>query len=352
MSKVGIVTLPGKYNYGNRLQAFANYKLYSNLGLEASLLVPKAGSPLVKRGETLLRKLVGKERVDPEAIMSPARKRAFAVFDGLIPSELLGMGDSASVDRYDLFSVGSDQVWNPYFNRGEKDWYYLKFVEPQKRIALSPSIGIDSLTLSQGRSLAKGVNGFRRLSVRESRGAKLIKQWSGLDAEVLCDPTLVIGADEWRRVASDALTPDAPYVFTYLLGGKGSDASEVLEVVTDGGRLPVVPLSDRESADELPAGPAEFISLIAHASHVVTDSFHAAVFSAILQTPLTIVRREGGVGMFSRLKTLASLLGLEDKIAGSPGFSLDDASGFDGVEHRIDLERAKFLSYLEGCIDA
>ena len=61
MGKVGIVTLPGKYNYGNRLQAYANWKIYSNLGYEASLLVPGHKGSLVSGAERLARKVLGRE---------------------------------------------------------------------------------------------------------------------------------------------------------------------------------------------------------------------------------------------------------------------------------------------------
>ena len=37
--------------------------------------------------------------------------------------------------------------------------------------------------------------------------------------------------------------------------------------------------------------PQRWLSLIGHAAHVVTDSFHGATFSAILNRPCTIVRR-------------------------------------------------------------
>lgn len=76
---------------------------------------------------------------------------------------------------------------------------------------------------------------------------------------------------------------------------------------------PVISLTDRDDGSELPAGPAEFISLIKNATFVVTDSFHAAVFSSIFETPLSIVHRDG-VSMFSRLQTLAEKLGTENKI--------------------------------------
>ena len=140
-------------------------------------------------------------------------------------------------------------------------------------------------------------------------------------------------------------------MFTYLLGGVGAEAADVLDKVTDHGRIPVIPLSDRQKPGEPDAGPAEFIDLIDHAEHVVTDSFHAAVFSSILQTPLTIVHREGGASMFSRLEQLSEMLGIEEKVYGSPTYDLARAGEYDGVPEAIEREREKFMTYLEGCLD-
>ena len=138
----------------------------------------------------------------------------------------------------------------------------------------------------------------------------------------------------------------------YLLGGESEDARHMIDVTTDGGRLSLVSLSDREKPGEPPAGPAEFIDLIDNAEHVITDSFHAAVFSCLLETPLTIVRRGGnGGGMFSRLETLAQALGIESKIYGDTAFDFADAGDYLGVSDRISAERDHFMGYLQPILD-
>ena len=164
---------------------------------------------------------------------------------------------------------------------------------------------------------------------------------------VLCDPTFVIKAENWRDVSDSRLTPNSPYVITYLLGGMGHEAKDILDRVTSQGQIDVIPLSDRQKPEEPDAGPAEFISLIDHAEHVVTDSFHAAVFSCILQTPLTIVHREGGKNIFSRLENLALTLDIEHKVYGSLDFDIARACDYEGVSESIEKERERFMAYLK-----
>lgn len=349
--KIGIVTLPGRFNYGNRLQNYATTKLVESLGLKAEsfdLVRPK----FVARGALIAKRILGLP-LPPEDAIGRKRLAAFDRFNSKMRLRTVTRSKVASLKGCcDLFITGSDQVWNLNIV-GRKDWwYFLEFADRAQRIALSPSIGLDALDPEQASVVAKGVSGFGRLSVRETRGAELIKECSGRDAAVICDPTLVLSPEEWRAVADDRLTPAEPYVFTYLLGEVGESAVRVLDEVTDHCKLPVIPLSDRQRSKEPDAGPAEFISLIDHADHVVTDSFHAAVFSSILQTPLTIVRREGGANMFSRLETLAQTLDIEHKIYGSPCFNLSCAGDYEGVPESIERERQKFMGYLEGCLDA
>lgn len=348
---VGIITLPGRFNYGNRLQCYAVSRIYSRHGLTSEQLEIAQRFKLRRTMARIVRKVLGQERINPESMMSEARKAAFARFDSRVQHRKNVRPDSLLINEYDLFSVGSDQVWNPSQYAYNEDWYFLSFARAPQRIALAPSLGVESVKSGDVRRISKGVRGFPKISVRENKGAQIIKECSGRNAAVICDPTLVLDAKEWRAVADDYLTPSAPYVFTYLLGGVGESAARILDAVTNLGRLPVVPLSDRQKPEEPDAGPAEFISLIDNAVHVVTDSFHAAVFSSILQTPLTIVRREGGASMFSRLETLAQTLGIEHKVYGSPEFDLSRAGDYEGVPEAIERERVKFMDYLESCLD-
>lgn len=350
--RVGVVTLSSHFNYGNRLQAHASVQMYKKCGLMAELLELTPRFRLKREAAKLIRRSVGRYQLPPERMMSDARKEAFSRFDRNIPSRTLTKLYRGLTDEYNVFSVGSDQTWNPSQFAYNDNLYFLKFAHEKQRIALAPSIGVAEVSSKQGRRMARGILGFPSISVREQAGAEIIRRISGRNAEVICDPTLVLSPEEWRAVASDRLTPEDPYVFSYLLGGVGESVQWVLDEVTDRGRLPIIALSDRQEPGELDAGPAEFISLVDNAVHVVTDSFHAAVFSSILRTPLTIVRREGGTSMFSRLETLSKTLGIQHKIYGSPDFDLSRAGDYRGVPEAIESERKKFMDYLEKCLDA
>ena len=350
--KVGIVTLQGKSNYGNRLQNYAVVKVYEKKGYEAVTLLRKYHPTLTRRMVEGVRRLshLGKTlHVSPR---NCERQNAFERFDSNIEFLQVDETDSNLSKAFDFFSVGSDQVWNLGRMSDNDDWYYLRFAHPDQRISLAPSIGVSQLDEKQAMRLAKGVQGFRHLSVRERSGAYLIERCSGRKARVICDPTLALSAKEWRGIEDKSLVPTGKYVFAYLLGGVGEESREALRSATERNSIPVVLLSDKALTGEPPAGPAEFIALIDGATHVVTDSFHAAVFASLFEVPLTIVHREGGLNMFSRLEQLSEMLGIEHKVYNSEDYDFSRAGDYEGVLNAIERERERFMSYLESCLNA
>lgn len=102
---------------------------------------------------------------------------------------------------------------------------------------------------------------FDNLLLREVREQELILEHSGMKAEVICDPTLVLNGNTWRGIAKNGLTPDKPFVPAHLLGDLGKEADQVFLPVTYYGEVPVVHLSDRQKPGDHDPGPAEFISL-------------------------------------------------------------------------------------------
>lgn len=373
--RVGIVTLPGNYNYGNRLQLFAEIRIYESLGYEPVSLVFRRRERPLAHPNRILRRMTGRtDPPDADSARPAGRAEAFGRFSRLIPERTYESLREIQTDSYAYFSVGSDQVWNPnggmigardslakkvYHGivdpgeaRDATDWLFLGFADRGQRIALAPSIGADSVDARQARWLAEGVSRFDRLSVREERGAEIIRECSGREAEVVCDPTLALPRRVWAELADDRLTPEDPYVLVYLLGGPSAESEAALSAVTDGGAIPVIPLSDKSRRGEPDAGPAEFLSLVGHASHVVTDSFHASVFSAVFERPLTIVHRAGAGPMFSRLQALADTLGLRDKIYGDESIDLPRHASYEGVADAIARERGRFVGYLESVLDS
>lgn len=164
---VGIVTLVGNFNYGNRLQAFATCRIYSKIGfLPVQLELAKRFIPIDEL-KKIIKKLLRIHIDNPEKIMSPERINAFRRFNSQIISRSVNSTRDDYLGRLSYVSVGSDQVWNPFFIKHYEDWFMAEFVPESRRIALAPSIGLSDLEPKQRKWLGQAVKGFPRLSIRD-----------------------------------------------------------------------------------------------------------------------------------------------------------------------------------------
>lgn len=342
---VGVVTLHGLTNYGNRLQAYAVHSILRSRGYQPRMFIfsPSFTANYHPSVSGWIRTNLRRSR--------PAMQRLirFRRFEKLMRHEVIHSRRHLldTRDRFDCFVVGSDQVWNPHFVElaGPEflDWAY-----PHQRICLAPSFGVDRLPSDSAPAYSEGLHGFARISVREDAGACMVRELTGREASVLIDPTLVLETSEWRAVASDAARPATRYTLTYFLGEKSDTRASYVGAVSRSRGLAVVNLLDRRDPRTFAAGPAEFIDLVANAECVFTDSFHGSAFSLIFGVPLVIFAREGETdSMGSRIETFVRTFGLERHLyVEGQGLDVFD-SDYAHASLALKRKREEFLTYLD-----
>lgn len=231
------------------------------------------------------------------------------------------LGESAH--DYAAFVVGSDQLWLP--SNIAADYYTLNFVpDGVCKIALATSFGISVLPEKYGRKAGEFLNRIDYVSVRETSGQKLVKQWADRDVPVVCDPTIMFDAEEWKKaIGADGdgkrFANGEKYLFVYFLGNNPWEREIVKRVRKETG-LKIVQIahsdeyvkSDEEFADFTPynVGPREFVELIRDAEYVFTDSFHCSVFSMLNSKRFFTFPRYSNDGPASTNGRLYSLLSL------------------------------------------
>lgn len=218
-------------------------------------------------------------------------------------------------NEYDYFIVGSDQVWNPIF-WSKKDNHanirFLKFASKEKRIAYAASIAIPEIPKDKEKFFKDSLNEMKAISMREKAGAELIKKLTGREVSVVVDPTILLSKEEWQKIE---LKPEwysgEKYILTYFLG----NPSPVIEKIAKKNNWKIYNLMDKNNFNLYTSRVEEFIYLISHAQLVATDSFHASVFSILMNTPFLVVNRQeiGMVNMTSRIDTLMELFGYQDR---------------------------------------
>jgi polysaccharide pyruvyl transferase WcaK-like protein len=221
------------------------------------------------------------------------------VFHGFVDENLPLTRRYTSIDELrenppsaDVYVCGSDQVWNTDYNVGGTEPYLLAFGPGDvPRISLSSSIGKRPFSQADAALFTRTLSEFAWLSVREDSARDDLAA-IGIEAEVIPDPTLLLPPDDWRSLPHGAKSEHG-FVLVYALN-RGTGVRSAAKKVARELDLPLVTLNPRplpwvHHRHEFRVPPVpKFLELLATASHVVTDSFHATAFSLNLGTPLTV----------------------------------------------------------------
>ncbi len=202
--------------------------------------------------------------------------------------------------EYDVFIVGSDQVWKPaqtapqnpiHFDRT----YLLDFVNEKRKYAYADSIGVSTI---QPESLIPEYDAawraFDGISMREKMGAQFVDGCIGKVIPTVVDPVFLHDCGFWRNIMSRLLLPER-YVIVYnvqhyrkeslWMVGQAREFAERIGAKVLNILVPSAPGS-RMGGCDLSVGPREFLSLIEGAMAVFTNSFHATAFSILFKKQL------------------------------------------------------------------
>lgn len=378
MKKIGLAVCYDTKNFGSQLQVLATVKAIERMGYETEIIrykkkltpafllqtIPRLGNRAFLEAKIAGRQKQKKIRKYPsiQKKVEIRNKR----FDEFVKKYFTNLSEpyngwenlvKKSAGAYDVFLCGSDQLWLPH-NLGSH-FYTLEFApEGKPKIAYATSFGVKEIPRSQRRSTARYLNRFQALSTREIAGSRIIQGLTRRKAEVVCDPTLLFGADEWRKMVPDREVLNEPYIFCYFLGTEASHRREAEKLREETGLLLVTcPFLDHFTEDDLRFGDIQifdmdaedFLNLIRHAEYILTDSFHGSIFSILNHKKFLVFNRfsEDKNSRNSRIDSLCLLLGVDSRrFAGNVEevlFSID----YQKVEKKLEKLREKSLYYLE-----
>lgn len=341
-NKIGIITLFGYFNYGNRYQNYAVQEIIKNFDYDVKTIVVYGNiKPIFKTIVYFL--------MQPFGSIKAKRYINFYKFSKKhIPIQTLIRKDlkitNKISEKYHYFVAGSDQIWNPLIRQRERDNFFLRFAERKQRICISPSFGVSQIPPEYVDDFINGLNGFEHLCSRETDGAEIIKNLTGRDAEVLIDPTLALDMKQWSAIFSDVKLKGEKYIIKAILGDNSSKKNEYIEKLARQNGLEIIDIFNHAFS------PEEVLYLISKASIVCTDSFHFTAFSINFNTPFIVFQREGdkvGSSMYSRLTSLLGMFHLEARVY--PSLSLEEALNCDfSISNKVlQEEREKIYKFVE-----
>lgn len=319
-NKAGIITLyHGNYNFGGLLQAYALPKVlkdYFKVEAEQIDYIP------------IEKKAKKKDNCNKQAIFPRLyqiiykfgiiffdvlckknlcqRKRAFDEFMNEIPHSSITYDydsiQNISLNQYQFFLCGGDQIWNDQKEKQNIKIYTLQFVTTGvKKISYAPSMAVLETTPDFKRIMSNGLNQLDAISVREKKSVSILKLLTNKKIDVVVDPVLLMTENEWIDVIISPKKKEK-YILCYLLGDSVEHRKAVKKIAQKI-HLPILTfphifLNVVRKCDLLfgdihdyTSGPLEFLGLIKNAEFVITDSFHACVFSMIFEKPFVVFER-------------------------------------------------------------
>lgn len=239
---------------------------------------------------------------------------------------------------FDCLLVGSDQVWRPRYNGKQQSHMFFDFAECWniKRVAYAASFGVGEWEYSKKRTKvnARLAKLFDAISVREDSGVRLCREYLGVNALMVLDPTLLLDKDDYiKLIRSHQPQNNEGDMACYILDRNPAKIS-IVETIAKERSLNTftICLENYVGSLSTPLPSAEtWLNMFYTSRFVFTDSFHGVVFSIIFNKPFVVYGNEDR-GM-DRFTSLLHLFGLEERLV----FSIRD---YDKIKDRpIDWQK-------------
>lgn len=389
--KVLVVTLIGRvynHNYGAILQAFALQRQLRDLGFESDLL---DFSPVYRRARSseIVRTvkagkftsaakefLVGvvssfkqyERIVQVRKKKASAFKKSFLRFTDLSYGSLEELEANAEIlkQSYDVFLVGSDQVWNPMIVGENLPVYLLSFLKGVRKISYASSVSSE-IKRDLYSLYVDSLREFSHISVRENESALELEKVLGFKPRITVDPTLLLKPSDWLMlVKKPEVELPNDFFFVYDL----FRSSEILPVVEKLSRklglqyVNFAPISAMKKwmynnlvytcfKDD----PQVFLWLLSNAKFVITSSFHGAVFSILFKKPFigVLLNKPHRLKQNGRIIHLLGQLDLMDRMLTDPRDILKkdlfENINWGGIEKKLQKLRDDSLSWLRSALD-
>lgn len=355
MKKIGILTFYyNNSNYGGLLQAYALQKYVASLGVQAEQICYDFQTYRKKSFKDYIRSLIKKLIRDNNNIDEifnlniESRNRKFKDFEKAIPHSKTVYHYQSIKDansEYDFFICGSDQIWNDWGLRDDvvKN-FALDFVHSKNKMSYAASFGSSSISDYHKDLLRKNILELSCVTVREENGLAILEKMNRMDGKVVVDPVFLLSRGDWAAIAEEAVGLPDDYACLYFLG----DLNEKCEYIyrffkTRKIETVMFPHINHYKKDDEAhtgfdcyGGPSEFIGAIKKSKLVLTDSFHAMVFSLIFNKEFYVIERDTlikGNSMSSRITSLLKKLDLSERL-----ISVEDINVID-LDCCIDYEK-------------
>lgn len=334
--KTCTITLHCTDNAGSTLQTYALQKFLVDNGIENEVIdyrpkyLLKYGNPIKRMiKEIVFHKVCKSQR---EKNLRFEKRNIKETTETYHTYEAL----KSNPPEADVYITGSDQIWNMSYTCGKDDAFYLKFVEHGKKIAYAASIGKDSIPEEECITIRNRIDDFDSISIREQSSVDQIQPYVSLPIECVCDPVLLLEAQEYKKIEKRCL--EERFILVYLVQ-PSELLDEVVGYIRSVYKCKVVLIFGVKDSCECDIhvrdlSPDEFLWYIDNAEFVIASSFHAMMFSHIFEKNFALILPEKNQ---ARIKHFLKVSGLSDRIIKTSGEvqKLDLDINYEDIRPRI-----------------
>lgn len=330
--RIGILTLPLHTNYGGILQAYALQTVLERMGHDVKVIDydylfhrPSPWTLFKRFAKTLLHMRTLNVCFEKELNRPMNTWRYYTqpfINKHICRLQYKNLNYDLSCDMFDCMVVGSDQIWRPIHIKGVLGTSipnaFLDFAKewPIKRIAYAASFGTNEWEFSneETNSIKKLICKFDAISVREDSGVKLCKQYLNIDAQLTLDPTLLLEKSDYLNLCRGKKYRNKGDLLVYILD-TSTEKDKIIEAVKKKYNLKAFKTNiDENKKKEMDSQPPveQWLLGFHNAKYVITDSFHACVFSILFDKPFIVIgNEERGL---TRISSLLTLFKIKDRL--------------------------------------
>jgi Polysaccharide pyruvyl transferase len=362
--KICTITCHDVYNHGASLQAYALMTYLKQCGHEVEIIDYKPiylsnhynllsiDNP--KWNKNAVTKFIYLTLKMPVKIPSLKRKKAFDQFTSKYLKLTKSRYSSNEELRKDLphadaYLCGSDQIWNSLHQNGKDPAFYLDFVPSEKiKASYAASFATDTIMDEMLPFVKKRVEQLDGIGVREKSGVEILKRLDIKKAVTVVDPALLLSKEDWNILGEEKF--NEKYILIYDFDNSDLIRKLALEIAKEKGyKIYSINPGKINYAERYFkfVGPKTFISLIRDAAYVISNSFHAAVFSIIYQKNFAIVNRTESIN--TRMRDLLEDLKLNQRLV-NEDYNLDEILTMVNYSESVQLlnEKISFsMKYLD-----
>lgn len=353
---IGVITFHCSYNYGSMLQAYALQQYLKKRDYNTKIIDYILSSDFEqyklfrthiyrKRKRTLIADMMYfyknlKRKYNFNDFSNKYLTKTEKTYYDFEPMQELN-------SEFDAFICGSDQIWNFDCTNGTIPAYFLGFADDDKlKISYAPSMAQTSFEKINETELYELLNRLNYISVREKSTIPILKGIVNKDISCVIDPTLLLDSRDYNNIVKEYKIKEK-FIFVYIL----EENLEILDYcrsLSKDENIKIVYIRKKNisglknSKNVYGISPGQFLHLIKNAEYVVTNSFHATVFSILFEKKFVTFKTKKS---YSRMTDLLNNIGLQDRIY-CDSFKIENSLNYVDVKYKLIELRKNSQEYL------